>query len=106
MLKESIPTASARTASSTALRITWSPLIGRAASSTVSGTNVSRPHSSVDITCSLLLDCATQLLDSSNVCGHVGISAPGDTRHAKERLGEILLLRVERRARTCDLTSE
>src|SRR3954470_12730939 len=54
MLKESIPTASARTASSTALRIAWSPPIGKPDSSTVTGRNVSRPSSSVDIACALL----------------------------------------------------
>src|SRR6185437_11538756 len=53
MLKESIPTVSATTASWTVFRITWSPLIGSPAASTVSGRNVSSPNSSVFIACFL-----------------------------------------------------
>jgi hypothetical protein len=49
MLKESIPTASASTASSTALRITWSAAIGSPDSSTVTGKNVSSPNSKVSV---------------------------------------------------------
>src|SRR3954452_3346142 len=45
MLNESIPTASARTASSTTLRITTSPLSGCPDSSTVTKANVSNPNS-------------------------------------------------------------
>src|SRR5438094_506944 len=45
MLKESIPTASARTASSTALRIAWSPLTGCPEWATVTGTTAKRPNS-------------------------------------------------------------
>src|SRR3979490_1276404 len=45
MLKESIPTASASTASSTVLRMTTSPLSSRPDSSTVIGTNESNPNS-------------------------------------------------------------
>src|SRR5580700_7117991 len=45
MLNESIPTASARTASSTVLRITTSPLSSRPDSSTLMGTNESKPNS-------------------------------------------------------------
>src|SRR4051794_29019999 len=56
MLNESIPTAAARTASSTALRMAWSPAIGCPDRSTVTGRNVSRPNSNVDITCSPLQD--------------------------------------------------
>src|SRR5262245_54771450 len=55
MLKESIPTASASTASSTAFRIAWSPPIGCPDPSTVTGRNVSRPNSSVDMAYSPLL---------------------------------------------------
>src|SRR5258708_3990244 len=56
MLKESIPTASATTASSTVFRITWAPLIGSPASSTVTGRNVSSPNSSIGIACVLLVE--------------------------------------------------
>src|SRR6266849_2917744 len=45
MLKESIPTASASTASSTVLRMTTSPLSSRPDSSTLIGTNESNPNS-------------------------------------------------------------
>src|SRR4051794_30033133 len=45
MLNESIPTASARTASSTVLRMTTSPLSGCPDSSTVTKANVSNPNS-------------------------------------------------------------
>src|SRR3982074_2200653 len=45
MLKESIPTASASTASSTVLRMTASPLSSRPDSSTLIGTNESNPNS-------------------------------------------------------------
>src|SRR3954454_11376509 len=45
MLNESIPTASARTASSTVLRMTTSPLSGCPDSSTVKKANVSNPNS-------------------------------------------------------------
>src|ERR1700694_1612940 len=45
MLNESIPTASARTASSTVLRITTSPLSSSPESSTVIATNESNPNS-------------------------------------------------------------
>src|SRR4029079_10155624 len=53
MLNESIPTVSATIASWTVFRITWSPLIGSPAASTVTGRNVSSPNSSVFITCFL-----------------------------------------------------
>src|SRR5918996_2260754 len=51
MLNESIPTDSASTASSTVLRMTWSPSSCRPDSSTVMGANVSNPNSNscVDI---------------------------------------------------------
>src|ERR1700704_2420341 len=52
MLKESIPTASASTASSTVLRITTSPLSSRPDSSTLIGTNESSPNS---MSCALLI---------------------------------------------------
>src|SRR6202035_1386689 len=45
MLNESMPTASARTASSTVLRITTSPLSSRPDWSTLMGTNESKPNS-------------------------------------------------------------
>src|ERR1700716_3373668 len=45
MLNESIPTASASTASSTVLRMTTSPLSSRPDSSTLIGTNESNPNS-------------------------------------------------------------
>src|ERR1700733_4192157 len=45
MLNESTPTASARTASSTVLRITTSPRSSRPDSSTLMGTNESKPNS-------------------------------------------------------------
>src|ERR1700730_285385 len=45
MLNESIPTASASTASSTVLRMTASPLSSRPDSSTLMGTNESNPNS-------------------------------------------------------------
>src|ERR1700737_2748238 len=50
MLNESIPTASASTASSTVLRMTTSPLSSRPDSSTLRGTNESNPNS---ISCSI-----------------------------------------------------
>src|SRR6185312_10854994 len=59
MLKESIPTVSATTASWTVFRITWSPLIGSPAPSTVTGRNVSSPNSSVFIACFLLLELSS-----------------------------------------------
>src|SRR5258707_7541798 len=71
MWKESMPTASARIASSTALRITWSPLIGSPPSSTVTGRNVSRPNSSIKFAPPLLLD-------HSNVLRSAGIPSGGD----------------------------
>src|ERR1700687_5398295 len=56
MLNESIPTASASTASSTVLRITTSPLSSRPDPSTLRGTNESNPNSiSCSIPCALLI---------------------------------------------------
>src|SRR6185436_480476 len=70
MLNESIPTESARTASSTVLRMTWSPSRSCPDSSTVTGAGVSNPNSnsSADIVVSLL---------SSRACCELASSAPG-----------------------------
>src|SRR4051794_6178367 len=67
MLKESMPVASASTASSTALRITWSAPIGCPDSSTVTGRNVSSPNSRVVVIANPAPQGSRYLLEDSNV---------------------------------------
>src|SRR4051794_17628471 len=66
MLNESIPTASARTASSTVLRMTTSPLSGCPDSSTVTNANVSNPNS---ISWLVIASSSPQSLSGPARCG-------------------------------------
>src|SRR2546428_13933718 len=63
MLNESIPTASASTASSTVLRMTASPLSSRTDSSTLMGTNESNPNS---MSWALLISGSTLLIEAAS----------------------------------------
>src|ERR1700682_2004895 len=65
MLNESIPTASASTASSTVSRITTSPLSSRPDSSTLRGTNESNPNSK---SCSIAWALLVILFAVTNTC--------------------------------------
>src|SRR5215471_11075267 len=100
MLKESIPTCSASTASSTALRMAWSPPIGRPDSSTVTGRNVSRPNSSWCIVLTPQIDYLTtqtsegrpvfhrrrRLAGSGDGDGGAGLRRRLDAEHAEQRV--------------------
>src|SRR5262249_16948710 len=75
------------TASSTALRIAWSAAIGFPAWSTVIGRNVSRPNSSVDITCSLPF--GKVILDYANVVRESVFLGEGPSGSGSEPLGAV-----------------
>src|SRR6266853_747608 len=62
MLNESIPTASASTASSTVLRMTTSPVSSRPDSSTLMGTNESNPNS---MSWGLLISVSSRLTEAA-----------------------------------------